>query len=113
MLARGFSKSYLRGTWEGVVRGMVELTVRKIKEEGRGGGPVNILKWWTFMATDVSSHLMFGDSFHAIERGEVSRPVSPMEIFDFVANTYFNRLTHTSKHSKQQCRVQESASSCH
>lgn len=72
MMARGFGKSYLRTTWEDVVRGMVEMTVRKMREEGSSGGPVNIFKWWTLMATDVSSHLMFGESFHAIEKGEVS-----------------------------------------
>lgn len=78
MLARGFSKSYLRSTWEEVVRGTVELTVGKMKSEGKTG-PVDILKWWTLMATDVSCHLMFGDSFHTVEKGEVSRSSSHIE----------------------------------
>lgn len=71
LLARGFSKSYLRQTWESMVKEKVDLTVRKMKEEGSDGTAVDILKWWTLLATDVSSHMMFGDSFHAIEKGEV------------------------------------------
>ena len=72
LLARGFSKSYLRATWEALVRSKVHLTVSKMKEEGRNGGPVDVLKWWTLLATDVSTHLMFGKSFEMIEKGEVS-----------------------------------------
>jgi len=71
LLARGFSKSYLRATWEDLVRSKVELTVRKMKEEGSRGGAVDVLKWWTLFSTDVSTHLMFGQSFGMIEKGEV------------------------------------------
>ncbi len=71
LLARGFSKSYLRSTWEELVRSKIELTVRKMRDEGRDGRAVDIVKWWTLLATDVSTHLMFGKSFEMIEKGEV------------------------------------------
>lgn len=114
MLARGFSKSYLRATWEDVVKEKVVLTVGKMKEEGKSG-PVDILKWWTLMATDISCHLMFGDSFHTVEKGEVSRCSSYSElVYDrswLILNAYY-RLTHTSKLSKRQCKVAELALNC-
>lgn len=39
LLARGISKSYLRATWEELVKSKVKLTVRKMKEEGSRCGP--------------------------------------------------------------------------
>lgn len=33
--------------------------------------PVDILKGWMFMATDVTAQLSFGDSFHMLEKGHV------------------------------------------
>lgn len=35
-------------------------------------GSADILKWFTLMASDVSSHLMFGESFHTLEQGEMN-----------------------------------------
>lgn len=71
LLARGFSKSYVRQTWESVVRAKVELAVRSMKQEAESG-VTDVLKWWTLMATDVSTHLMFGNSFEMLEQGTVS-----------------------------------------
>ena len=72
LLARGFSKSYLRQTWEPLVRTKVELTVQKMREESKRVGLTDVMKWWTLLATDVTTHLMFGKSFDMIEKGEVS-----------------------------------------
>ncbi|KAF7197679.1 Cytochrome P450 monooxygenase, partial [Pseudocercospora fuligena] len=73
LLARGFSKSNIRQNWEGVMRQKVVLAVDKIRDEAaRNGGMVDVLKWWTFMASDVSSHLILGEDFHTLERGEVN-----------------------------------------
>jgi cytochrome P450 len=73
LLARGFSKTYLRQNWEEVVREKIRLVVSKLKEESVENGSANILKWWTLMATDVAVHLMFGESFRMIEQGKVRR----------------------------------------
>lgn len=71
LLARGFSKSYLRQTWEPLVRAKAVLTVQKMVEEAQQASAVDLLKWWTLMATDIATHLMFGKSFDMIEKGEV------------------------------------------
>jgi cytochrome P450 len=73
LFARAFSKTYLRQTYESTVHSMTKQVVAKMKLEARSNGTTDVLKWWTFMATDVSALLMFGDSFHAIEQGQVRR----------------------------------------
>lgn len=71
LFARAFSKSYLRQTYESTVHSMTKQVVERMKAEAGSNGTTDVLKWWTFMATDVSALLMFGDSFHAIETGQV------------------------------------------
>ncbi|KAI9699247.1 MAG: hypothetical protein M1820_007219 [Bogoriella megaspora] len=71
LLSRAFSKTQLRQYWEAVVQEKVGLAISRIREEA-SNGYVDVMKWFTFMASDVSSHLMFGESFRTLERGEVS-----------------------------------------
>ena len=72
LFARGFSKSYLREHWEPVVREKTALAVEKIKRDA-SNGTADLLKWWTFMATDIVGVLGFGESFGMLELGKVSR----------------------------------------
>lgn len=72
LFARPFSKSYLRQVYEPAVRSLVKNAVSEIVAEATRTGGADVLKWFTFMATDVSASLFFGDSFHMVERGEVS-----------------------------------------
>ncbi|KAG9957975.1 cytochrome P450 monooxygenase, partial [Aureobasidium melanogenum] len=67
-LAKGFSQRHLREQWENVVRERVNMAVARIKADATSG-TADILKWWTYLATDVSAHLMFGESFHMLESG--------------------------------------------
>ncbi|KAL4916727.1 cytochrome P450 [Aspergillus aurantiobrunneus] len=70
LFARAFSKSELRAAWEGVVREKVGLVVRKMKDELDGeNGRCDVLKWWTFLATDVAGYLMFGEDFGMVHAG--------------------------------------------
>jgi len=69
LLAKGFSQRHLREQWEDVVREKVDLAVARIKADAISG-TADVLKWWTYLATDVSAHLMFGESFHMLESGE-------------------------------------------
>ncbi|KAI5251552.1 cytochrome P450 monooxygenase [Aureobasidium subglaciale] len=69
LLSKGFSQRHLREQWEDVVRQKVDLAVSRIKAEATRGS-ADVLKWWTYLATDVSAHLMFGESFHMLESGE-------------------------------------------
>jgi cytochrome P450 len=71
LFARSFSKTYLRQNWESVVLEKVRLAVAKIKRDAEDD-VADVLKWWTFLATDVSGTLMFGESFRMLELGEVS-----------------------------------------
>ena len=70
LFARGFSKSYLREHWETVVKDKAVLAVQKIKRDAEAGS-ADLLKWWTFMATDIVGRLGFGESFGMLELGEV------------------------------------------
>ncbi|EKG15797.1 hypothetical protein MPH_07000 [Macrophomina phaseolina MS6] len=81
LFARAFSKSEIRARWEGMVREKVELAVRRIGEEAGGSeeSEADALKWWTFMATDVSGHLMFGESFRMLELGEKNEYIHVLE----------------------------------
>lgn len=73
VFARAFGKGEVRGRWEGMVKEKVERAVGRMGEEMSGAeGECDVLKWWTFVATDVSAHLMFGESFRMVELGEVS-----------------------------------------
>lgn len=69
LLARGFSQRYLREQWEDIVREKIDLAVARIKSDATSG-TADVLKWWTYLATDVSAHLMFGESFHMLESGK-------------------------------------------
>jgi cytochrome P450 len=71
LFAKPFSKSDLRRTWEPIVRDKVQLAVSQIVNELQDNGVSDILKWATLMATDVSTHLMFGESFEMLRVGKV------------------------------------------
>ena len=86
LLARAFSKTYLRQHWEGVVREKIRMAVERMKGESEMEGSTDVLKWWTLMATDVATHLMFGDSFHMIEEGNVGRSPSMLIMFRLEAD---------------------------
>lgn len=75
LFARGFSKSYLREHWEPTVREKTFLAVEKIKVDAQTG-VADLLKWWTFMATDIVGVLGFGESFGMLELGKVSQTSS-------------------------------------
>ncbi|CAK1365430.1 uncharacterized protein RHO25_010251 [Cercospora beticola] len=72
LFARGFSKTNIKHNWEGVMREKIQLAVAKIAEEGKAGEPVDIMKLCTLMSSDISSHLLFGESFRTLEKGEVN-----------------------------------------
>ncbi|KFA50662.1 hypothetical protein S40293_04868 [Stachybotrys chartarum IBT 40293] len=71
LLARGFSKSEVRARWEPVVRQTAERALDKMNQD-LIRGKADILKWWLHMATDVSSHFMFGESFGTLETGKAN-----------------------------------------
>jgi len=72
LFAQAFSKTYLRQHWEASVREKAAVAVSKIKRDAQRGC-VDVLKWFTFMATDVIGHLAFGESFRMLDKEEVSQ----------------------------------------
>ncbi|KAB8071839.1 cytochrome P450 [Aspergillus leporis] len=79
LLARPFSKSELRRIWEPVVKEKVHLAVSKIRHDLKVDGKSDLLKWWTFLATDVSGHLMFGESFDMLRFGKKNEYIHALE----------------------------------
>jgi len=69
LFAQPFSNSSVL-TFESAVRQKVELAVIKIKRDAQAGS-ADILKWFTFMATDVSGELSFGKSFDMLQQEQV------------------------------------------
>ncbi|KAK5164044.1 uncharacterized protein LTR77_010135 [Saxophila tyrrhenica] len=72
LFAKAFSKSNIRNNWEDSIKEKIELAVRGMGAEAAREEKVDMLRWWTFMASDASAHLMFGESFHTLESGEES-----------------------------------------
>jgi len=70
-----WTNSALHGHWEAMVQKKVELAVSRIKRDALQE-EADIFKWWTFMTTDVISHLAFGESTNMLERESVSKPQS-------------------------------------
>lgn len=70
LLSRSFSRSYLLENWESTVRDKVELCVSQIKKNATTD-VADVYHWWTIMASDVTAHLAFGESFNMLQTGEV------------------------------------------
>lgn len=58
LFARAFSKSHLREHWEQAAIEKVTLAVSRLRGEALQSGKADILKWWTFMTSDVSAQLV-------------------------------------------------------
>ncbi|KAF9888504.1 hypothetical protein FE257_008611 [Aspergillus nanangensis] len=79
LFARAFSKNALGKNWGSVIRAKVDKAVEQLKSEGKGKGEVDILKWWTLMATDVIGHLSFGQSFNMLDIGRKTNYINVLE----------------------------------
>ncbi|APA05256.1 hypothetical protein sscle_01g000260 [Sclerotinia sclerotiorum 1980 UF-70] len=66
LFSQAFSKSFLKTNWEPEVRKKATMAVEKIKKNALIN-EVDILTYFTFMATDVVAHLAFGESFKTLE----------------------------------------------
>lgn len=70
LLSRSFSRSYLLEHWESTVREKVELCVSKIKNDATKD-VADVYQWWMILASDVTAHLAFGESFNMLQTGKV------------------------------------------
>jgi cytochrome P450 len=71
LFAQAFSNSALQKNWAAEIRSRVETAVSRIRDEA-SRGDADVLRWWTLMATDLITHLCFGESFRMLEQGKVS-----------------------------------------
>ncbi|TKA71971.1 hypothetical protein B0A49_05334 [Cryomyces minteri] len=67
-----------------VVRQRVDLAVAKIKRDAEQGS-ADVLKWFTFMATDVSGELSFGRSFEMLQREQKNPYIRDLETAMMIA----------------------------
>ncbi|KAJ5057105.1 cytochrome P450 [Bipolaris maydis] len=72
LLSRSFSRSYLVQYWEPVVKEKALLAVQKIKADAMKS-TADVYNWWMLLASDVSAHLAFGDSFGMLEDGRTNQ----------------------------------------
>ena len=42
-----------------------------MKQDAMSSGKVDVFKWWLLLASDVSAHLAFGESFGMLKTGQV------------------------------------------
>ncbi|KAI1506097.1 cytochrome P450 [Biscogniauxia marginata] len=78
LFARGFSNSEIRKL-EALVRGRVTLAMRQMRDESAEHGHADVLKWFSFMATDVISELCFGESMHMLEKGKKDEYITTLQ----------------------------------
>jgi cytochrome P450 len=71
LLAPYFTNSAVT-KYEYLVREKATMAVNKIKRNAERGENVDILQWWTFMASDVIGELCFGRGFDSLVIEEVS-----------------------------------------
>jgi cytochrome P450 len=69
LFAQSFANSSILKC-ESLVRAKVDLAISLIKRDASKGN-ADILKWFTFMATDLAGQLFFGKSFNMLQKGEV------------------------------------------
>lgn len=53
------------------VHSKVALTVQRMREEMQEKGFADIYKWWTFMTSEITGELTFGQSFRILEEGNI------------------------------------------
>jgi cytochrome P450 len=70
LLSRPFSRTHMVEYWENTVRAYMALAVSQMKHNATNG-TVDVFKWWLLLASDVSVHLAFGESFSMLKNGKV------------------------------------------
>ncbi len=72
LFAQPFSNSALMRNWGSEIRSKVEMAVSRMRQDAVAG-EADVFRWWTLMATDLITHLCFGESFRMVEQGKVLR----------------------------------------
>lgn len=70
------------------VHSKVALTVQRMKEEMEERGAADVYKWWTFMTSEITGELTFGQSFKILEEGKVSHSCRTCSHLDSIPNIF-------------------------
>ncbi|KAF4476595.1 Cytochrome P450 monooxygenase cypX [Colletotrichum fructicola Nara gc5] len=81
MFARAFSKSQLRVQWEDTIRAIAKKDVHRIADDLKENGKADVLKCWTFMTSDISGELMFGESWDMLGKGQKNEFIRSVAIY--------------------------------
>jgi cytochrome P450 len=116
LLSRPFSRSYLVENWEATVREKALLAVTKIKQDAQKG-TADVYNWWMLLASDISAHLAFGESFNMLETGHVrSTPPfytpHPNQTASKTNSSASSRNLQWARASWSRCRSCASSASC-
>lgn len=88
LLAPGLSETSVSQMCSSV-HSKVSLTVQRMGEETEEKGAADIYKWWTFMTSEITGELTFGQSFRILEDGKVS--VQPLVL---ILTVFLTRCCH-------------------
>ncbi|KAG6363710.1 hypothetical protein INS49_008813 [Diaporthe citri] len=69
LLAPGLSETSVSQMCSSV-HSKVALAVQRMKEETEERGAADVYKWWTFMTSEITGELTFGQSFRILEEGK-------------------------------------------
>ncbi|KAH7038349.1 cytochrome P450 CYP684A2, partial [Microdochium trichocladiopsis] len=83
------------------IEAQVRLAIKRMGDEMRTRGAIDVYQWWMFMTTDVIGELTFGDSFNMLESGKINTYIQDLQFAGklvsiaahFLVLTTF--LTHT------------------
>ncbi|KAJ5712106.1 cytochrome P450 [Penicillium malachiteum] len=78
LFSQQFSNSSIMSK-KSVIRAKIHMAVDKFSRDAHVNGFADIMKWWTFLATDVIAELSFGESFGLLETEEKNRYVRDLE----------------------------------
>jgi hypothetical protein len=91
----------MKCNWEAEIRRKTTLAVDRIQKAAlQPSKGADVLKWWTLMATDVITHLSFGESFGMLEQGKVS-PLYQIGIKS--VSDVVNSKHHISMRCRRRC----------
>jgi cytochrome P450 len=74
LLSSPMAESNLKNL-EGFIKEKVDRAIDRIGEEMKKRGAADVLKWWSFLTTDVIGQLSFGQGFDMLEVGKVSEVI--------------------------------------
>ncbi|KAH0433704.1 cytochrome p450 monooxygenase [Colletotrichum camelliae] len=81
MFARAFSKSQLRVQWEDTIRAIAKKAVHGIANDLKENEKADVLNWWTFMTSDISGELMFGESWDMLGKAKKNEFIRSVAIY--------------------------------